>query len=90
MEIDSIITHAVLKEVRVLDYNKFIKEKDDDLEQLRIILKRQNITDSKAYKELETEISNLQKQANGWVKQVGLKEHRVNRIVILIEEYTGE
>jgi hypothetical protein len=86
MEIDSIITHAVLKEVKVVDYNQLIAEKQNDLDQLIAILDRQNIKEPKAWRQLQSEIEGLRVQANDWVMKAKLKPHRNHKIVILIEE----
>ena len=86
MTIESIITHAVLKEIKVVDYNQIIAEKEKDLADLQAILNRQNIKDGKTWRQLQDEIESLQNQAKDWVKKAKLQTHLDYKIVILIEE----
>ena len=86
LQIDRVITDATLRGISVLDYNLLVDKKVEDLDILRAIMKRQNITDPKSCIELEKEIERLQKQGREWVESVGLKAYGDYKIVILIEQ----
>jgi hypothetical protein len=90
--IDSILTHATLKEVRHLDYTNFLDNKVLDLDNLRELLVEDK-TDKNATAlciTKENQIKDLRNQTYDWIEKVGLKKHRPCRIVILIEELTDE
>ena len=90
--IDSILTHATLKEVRHLDYTNFLANKELDLDNLRELL----IEDKKDKNAMalivtkEQQLLNLRNQTYDWIESVGLKKHYDHRIVILIEELKNE
>ena len=86
LQIDRVITDATLRGISVLDYNLLLDNKFIDLETLRAITKRQNISDPKSCIELEKEIERLRKQSKEWIVSVGLKEYGDYKIVILIEQ----
>ena len=83
---DKIITDAMLRDVKVIDYNKIILDRQQDLESLREILKRNGLSQDKNLKELESAIHALEKQATEWIQSVGLQPHRDVAITILLEE----
>lgn len=90
--IDSILTHATLKEVRHLDYTNFLDNKELDLDNLRELLVEDK-TDKNATALIitkEKHLLNLRNQTYDWIESVGLKKHRNHRIVILIEEIKDE
>jgi hypothetical protein len=86
LQIDRVITDATLRGISVLDYDLLIDKKVEDLDILRAIMTRQNITDPKSCIALENEIDRLQKQSKEWVASVGLKTYGACKIVILIEQ----
>ena len=90
--IDSILTHATLKEVRHLDYTNFLANKELDLDNLRELLVEDKM-DKNAMALIvtkEQQLLNLRNQTYDWIESVGLKKHYDHRIVILIEELKNE
>jgi hypothetical protein len=86
LQIDRVITDAAVRGVEVLDYNLLVEKKVNDLDTLRTIMTRQNISDPKSCIALENEIDRLQKQGKEWIESVGLKPYGDCKIIILIEQ----
>ena len=90
--IDSILTHATLKEIRHIDYNKLIADKREQIDSLFTLVKN----DAKdknvqlVLKMYHDQLEDLRKESNKWIELVGYKIHHDHKIVILIEEIKDE
>jgi hypothetical protein len=84
---DKIKTDAILRGVRVIDYNAQINELQNDLEQLRALNKKHNIKDVKGTTELMNKLEIMETQVIDWVKQAGFKlASQDYAITILVEQ----
>ena len=84
---DLIATDARLRGVKVLSYNQMILEKQQDLATLTDLLRKNGIMDTKAKKDLETQIQQMTQQIREWLTDAGLKDMTKDyAVTVLIEE----
>lgn len=91
-DMETLLTHATLKEIRYVDYNKLLDEKFEQLNQLQTLMKdeRGDKGVSGVIKMYEEQLQDLRKETQKWIHSVGFKIHRNHRIVIMIEELKDE
>jgi hypothetical protein len=88
---DKIKTDAILRGVRVIDYNQVIAETADDLEQLRKMHKKHAIKDVKSITEMSDKLERQEKLVIEWIAQAGFEHlHRDYAVTILVEEITSK
>lgn len=83
---DKIITEAGLRGIKVIGYNEQILALKQDLEELRAILRRNDIKQPKAVEDLEGKIHAMEQQARAWISSVDFTLAGDYAITILIEE----
>lgn len=91
-EIDKILTHSTLLDVKHVDFNKQYERAENNLETLKSLLKN-NIKDKNVLGTIniyEEELKQMRQEAYDWMSQVGIKNHKAVRIVVLLEEIKDE
>jgi Asp-tRNA(Asn)/Glu-tRNA(Gln) amidotransferase B subunit len=84
---DLIATDARLRGVKVLSYNQMILEKQQDLATLSDLIRKHGIMDTKAKKDLETQIQQMTQQIREWLTDAGFKDMTKDyAVTVLIEE----
>ena len=84
---EMVITDALLRGVKTVDYNALINRKQQDLKTLRELLRNNGLMENKAIKDLENQIGTMQQQAREWMTEAGFTD-RMNdyKITILVED----
>ena len=84
---DKIKTDAILRGVRVIDYNLAIQEARNDLEQFRLLCKKHGLKDMKGLAEMNNRLEVMEMQVRDWIMQAGFDHpHRNYAVTILVEE----
>lgn len=84
---DRIKTDALLRGVKVIDYNQLILDMQKDLDTLRELTSKHGLLDTKMCKDMESKIHIMERQCIDWLDQAGIThKHRDYAITILIEE----
>ena len=82
-----VVTDALLRGVKTVNYNALINRKQQDLKSLKELLRNNGLMENKAIKDLENQISTMQQQAREWMTEAGFTD-RMNdyKITILVED----
>lgn len=86
-KLEKIVTAALLEgNIKVIDYNMFIDDLVKDLDELKALIKRNGLLDSKLTKDIESKIHQLETQASDWKTKVDIPRTKAAHIIIMLEQ----
>jgi hypothetical protein len=81
-----VVTGALLENgIHIIDYNEIITKQEEDLEELRALIRRNGLMDAKLTKDLENKINQLQAQAGDWKTLKNIHRNKATHIIIMME-----
>jgi hypothetical protein len=86
-KLEKVVTAALLEgNIKVIDYNMFITDLVKDLDELKALIRRNGLMDSKLTKDVESKIHQLEMQATDWKTRVDIPRNKAAHIIIMLEQ----
>jgi hypothetical protein len=86
-KLEKVVTAALLEgNIKVIDYNMFITDLVKDLDELKVMIRRNGLMDAKLTKDLENKITQLEMQATDWKARVDIPRNKAAHIIIMLEQ----